>query len=55
MCLKEWLKFIKAIHQKISSYLKDLDMFTITEYGFEEEISEEEWEEIKKLLDELDD
>ena len=57
MRLKEWLKkFIKAINEKASSsYLKSLEWFSIVEPVLEEEISEEEWEEIKKLLDELDD
>ena len=57
MRLEELLKnFIKVIHQKaLSSYLKDLDRFAIVEHVLEEELSEEEWEEIKKLLDELDD
>ena len=57
MHLKELLKkFIKAINEKASSSsLKDLDRFAIVEHVFEEEISEEELEKIKKLLDELDD
>ena len=57
MWLKKLLRnFIKAISQKVSSsYLKSLEMFAIVETVFEEEISEEEWEKIQKLLDELDD
>ena len=57
MRLKEQLKkFINIMNQKaLSSYLKSLEWFAIVEPVLEEEISEEEWEEIQKLLDELDD
>lgn len=56
-----WIKkllgnFVQTTKQKASSsYLKSLEMFGIVEPVFEEELSENEWEEIKKLLDELDD
>lgn len=57
MRLKEQLKkFINIMDQKtLSSYLKSLEWFAIVEPVLEEELSEEEWEEIQKLLDELDD
>lgn len=57
MWLKKLLRnFTKVISQKASSsYLKDLEKFAIVEPVLEEELSEEEWEEIQKLLDELDD
>ena len=57
MRLKEQLKkFINIMNQNtLSSYLKSLEWFAIVEPVLEEELSEEEWEEIQKLLDELDD
>ncbi len=58
MKLKEWFgKFIEAIHTKTSSYCpKCLEIFGIVEKVIMlDELSEEEWEEIKRLLDELDD
>lgn len=57
MRLREYLeRFINIINERaFSCYLKSLDQFAIVEHGFDEELSEEEWEEIKELLDELDD
>lgn len=58
MKLKEWFKKImEAVHPKTSSYCpKCLEIFGIVEKVIMlDELSEEEWEEIQKLLEELDD
>lgn len=58
MKLKEcFKKFTEVVHPKTSSYCpKCWEIFGIVEKVIIlEELSEEEWEEIQKLLDELDD
>lgn len=58
MKLKEWFrKFMEAVYPKTSSYCpKCWEIFGIVEKVIVlEELSEDEWEEIQKLLEELDD